>query len=660
MGNIVVMTWALVVLCAVALLFHVLIRVNMGEGMLLSAAYIAAALYIGSCAGTFAYGMTAIYAAAIVGGLLWIIKLTRQRKTELLSVLSVSFVIFVLLYLSYLVLYYHDFIQHIDEFHEWAAAVKYMLTNDRMPTGVDFIGGGGQYCFATSLFHLFFQKISGYNEQNMYVSSSMLIWIGLLLPFSGYEWKNWKKPVLYAVLMYVALYSLYGYGLKSIYVDMPTAAWAGGLAGWWIHRKKEKTNYTVLAAGLIMLYYFKPSAGLLMAVLVVGFAVLQTWFLDKEYLEKKKGMRNFSILVGSAGALLLAGCIILLIFCVKIQPYNAGSAIETAEETLAAPEMQRWAIGGYVLPDQLSSRINTFGLSKEKTLLTLGTFAARSIGGSLSGRSNLKLSFLAVVFLVVLLVKTSGELYGEKKKCTGYICYMVLTAASYLAVLFFSYLFMFAYELSINARSTGRYYSICCVYLFVIALSILLQPASAKHETCRKYLTYGLILFFILGLNNKYIPNATALQKTEVSYYKKISSTKRKVQKISNIIEDTDKVYLIHQFKSNSLGKAELINAPALYYMDNQVSNYLVLPWRFIEEGCNIRQETFETMSIIDLPNLLAQNGFTYVWIHTADDYLKENLPKVMKCDEVKGSKLYKIIYENGAATGLEAVCSVK
>ena len=90
----------------------------------------------------------------------------------------------------------------------------------------------GLYAFATSLFHLFFQKFTGYSEQGMYVSSFLLMWIGFLLPFSEYTRKDWKKLVFYIVLVYIALFSLYTYGVKSLYVDVPTAARAGGLAEW--------------------------------------------------------------------------------------------------------------------------------------------------------------------------------------------------------------------------------------------------------------------------------------------------------------------------------------------------------------------------------------------------------------------------------------------
>ena len=125
----------------------------------------------------------------------------------------------------------------------------------------------------------------------MYVSSFLLMWIGFLLPFSEYTWKDWKKLVFYIVLVYIALFSLYTYGVKSLYVDVATAAWAGGLAGWWINRKKKKQNALIVVAGMVMIHFFKASAGLLMAVLVGMFMLSQSFLVEKGVAAKESGRK---------------------------------------------------------------------------------------------------------------------------------------------------------------------------------------------------------------------------------------------------------------------------------------------------------------------------------------------------------------------------------
>ena len=221
---------AFLILCGIVLFFQQTLKVNNGEGMLLSASAIALLFVVSSQVGTFRYGFYGMLCIAGIGILLSGIQIVRKKQKVVL--LSPVLVFLFGLYAFAFVTFYHDFIQHVDELHHWAAAVKYMVEKDAMPTGYDFLAGGGNYAFATSLFHLFFQKFTGYSEQGMYVSSFLLMWIGFLLPFSEYTWKDWKKLVFYIVLVYIALFSLYTYGVKSLYVDVPTAARAGGLAEW--------------------------------------------------------------------------------------------------------------------------------------------------------------------------------------------------------------------------------------------------------------------------------------------------------------------------------------------------------------------------------------------------------------------------------------------
>ena len=281
------MTFAFLVIFGVALFFRESIRVTMGEGVILSASLIILSLYVSSLVGSFIYGVYAVIAIAGIGMILFGIKAVRCGKMEAQGILSPVLVILFVLYVTSLVFLYNDFIQHIDELHHWAATVKYMLNADQMPVGMSV----GNCAYATSLFLLFFQKFSGYNEQNMYVAAMLLAWIGFMLPFSNYSWKEWKKPGIYAVIVYIALFTLYMYGIKSLYVDVMLASWAGGLAGWWMNRGKRKTDYLVAGVSLLTLCFFKASAGPLMVLFVVMFMALYTLVVEKGKCEERK-IRN--------------------------------------------------------------------------------------------------------------------------------------------------------------------------------------------------------------------------------------------------------------------------------------------------------------------------------------------------------------------------------
>lgn len=643
------MLLAFCVLTGIVLLFCSIMQINLGEGMLLSASAIVLLFYLGSLLGSFQYGFYGIIAASVLGWLLWLLCFFKNRKKACHVFASPAYWALLAVFCASLVLLYHDFIQHIDEFHHWAAAVKYMLEKDAMPTGNDFIGGGGHYGFATSLFHLFFQKMAGYNEQSMYVSALFFSWIGFLLPFSGDGWKNWKKILLYNGIVFVSLYSLYMYGTKSLYVDVATAAWAGGLAGWYFRRDrtKKKADWLILAAGLIMLHFMKESAGFLMAVLVLCFIAAQRWIIETGYIRKEKGVRNICILTGVLLALLVVCCLLLRFFISHIQPLQTG-------DTAVA-----FTFAGIRLPQRLADMVDAFKVTDQKAQKTLSSFITKLFGTELASRSNLDLTFLPFVMGILMLYKVLGDLYRRKKEYMVYILYASVATAVFSVAVYFSYVFMFAYELSIKLRSVGRYFSIMGIYLFVILLVLLLQEENAKTERKQEYLAYGILFFFLLGLNSKFIPNATAIDKNSISGASKIRATAKQISQIESLISEEDKVYLICQYAQDSLGDAELITAPASYYMGDQVSNYLRLPWNFYSDGSNVRLEN-SALSIEDLPALLEKNGYTYLWVYSSNDYLEKNLPEVLECQKVDDGYLYQIIYEDGKAVGADLVAKLK
>ena len=75
---------------------------------------------------------------------------------------------------------------------------------DRLPIGNDFIAGPGQILsFRPVCLLLFFRYLQEVTmKECLYVASTLLTFIGLLLPLSGYKKKEWKKVVFYVAMMY--------------------------------------------------------------------------------------------------------------------------------------------------------------------------------------------------------------------------------------------------------------------------------------------------------------------------------------------------------------------------------------------------------------------------------------------------------------------------
>ena len=182
---------AYIVLTGCGLLAGRLLKLRLTEGMIFAVALIDLILYVTGLGGRFSVGIGILcglglagFCLALAGDLTAAKSSRRNRRLTLMQeFLSPYYVMLTIIFLGSMVLYYGDFIWHIDEFHLYALSPKYMLETGKLPLAVDYIAGAKDV-LAGSLFHLFFQKFTGYNEGMMYVSSTLLTWIGLLLPFA--------------------------------------------------------------------------------------------------------------------------------------------------------------------------------------------------------------------------------------------------------------------------------------------------------------------------------------------------------------------------------------------------------------------------------------------------------------------------------------------
>lgn len=615
------------ILTGAALLYCRAFGLRMGEGVLLAAVSVIALLFFSGHLGTFAYGMYAMYALAAAGYVWTFAALAGKRIGAADCFAAPSFVILALAFLAMLVLYDGSFIQNIDELHQWALGVKYMLREDALPSGCAVLDHTHPY--ATGLFHLFFQRIGGYNEGNMYVSSFLLMWIGFLLPFAGYTKKEWKSAALYALVVYISLYTLYVYGSKNINVDVPTAAWAGGLAGWWMNRDKKKSNLLVAAGGLLTLCYFKLATGPLLAVFVLLFMLLHTLFVEKDLLNTPKRKKIFLV------------CAVLV---------TLGGCALTSALLQFVQDPENWQI----LPAAIQARFQGLQVSPEKVSLTTGRLLSCALGRVL-GRGNLSMSLVPFLIFLLALMKITADLFGQKKEQFVYMTYSVVTAIGYYVALLLAFLLMFGYSESVTARSCWRYFSVYAIYLFILTLVWLLQRRKAVRPKAPEYLMLGLLVLFAYGINSSYIPVTTGFDSEGLSSNKTLADVKGQIALIQEEITEEDKVYAIDQVGTN-----EISVGAALYYMEDAVSSYLVTPWKFSAAGGMVWSTVLEHPQLADFPALLTQGGYTYVWIYQSDKYLRSHLPNVLSMENVTGGYLYRVVYENGNAAGLEPVRSLK
>ena len=109
------MLLAFLILTGVVCFYHEVLKVNMGEGMVLTASTVMLVLVASSTIlGTFRYGMYVIYAVAVLGVLLYLLQMLRKKGRFDVMNSWLVIVILGIIFAVCLVIYHNDFIQHTD------------------------------------------------------------------------------------------------------------------------------------------------------------------------------------------------------------------------------------------------------------------------------------------------------------------------------------------------------------------------------------------------------------------------------------------------------------------------------------------------------------------------------------------------------------------
>ncbi|SDB47662.1 hypothetical protein [Butyrivibrio sp. INlla16] len=632
--------------------YYALLRIE-GE---LSVAYSAITLIVvlqvfGLTAGISA-GAKIYFALSLIGLLLFILK-GRDRK----GFFSVGVVAFIGLSLAGIVAFHGDFIQTYDDFHQWAAEVKYMYENNFIPVDGDFIGSA-LVPPETSLFSAFFQILGGYNEGYMYSSGFMLSAIAAVLPLLRLKWKDWYKGLLYVLLVYAGLFSLYVQPYKSLYVDVPCAMWAAGTCMVWYIIGGDKTDTDKIAAsgnkllgliirfrnGLLMIPLLvfvariKWGVGLLMWLFTLAFIVIDS-------IERKNG--------SSIGAILK-------------RRWKQGVAIIAIGIVLVAAVW--FLLGESFIPANLHGVLEALTFSSKKARLTALCLPYTIFEKSLTSNPNMPFraaqATIMITIIMAVMVSWCKE-EAEKRRLLAQTIAFPIYMLLYIAGLYVSYVSVFSYEESIRNATGYRYLSIVVVFEYVIMSAFLLRrivseksfadqsEGRAKRLSNTSLLGLAVLVLMISNFNEDIIFKGSSLHYWENPTYEKINRTKEQVEEIKTIIGEDDRVYML----SNAYSLENMNEYPlcvALYYMDKQVSNYLNSPWEFNKKGSytfNCKTDT----TIEEFPDMIKTGGYTYIWIHSHDQFLDESFWEMFNSD-IEANGLYKVNISDTGDITLELV----
>ncbi|MCR5102168.1 MAG: hypothetical protein K6B41_12495 [Butyrivibrio sp.] len=601
----------------------------MAEGFVFSAMTITFIMWVTGILSCFNVGIYIVVALGVIG-----YAVSFYHSNDYKKYIEPAFVVLFAIFVGSLVLYHNDFIQHIDELHQWALVVKHMLYTGTMPGALEYAGDAHQL-IGTSLFILFFQKMGGYNEGHMYVASAFLCFIGFLLPFGRIKKEKAHKIVLYVIFLYLSIYPLYRYGFKSLYVDLAPMAWTAGISLFWILRDKEKriVNTFLLIGSMVMIYSFKLYVGAMLDMFVLLIVICDLFCERYSKLEedsRKKWKKGLVIFI-SAGVVVFIGAVMFLI---NYQITNNRISTE-----------QLSVITSAYITSFFTSVINSRSLYHIRPAVII--------------------LMIALVLFVQHKVSDKSNVFYNRMIALS----MGLFAFAFLVVLWLAYLFVFNAFESSQAFGSQRYFSIMLTMLFMFAVSRLILSRDdvliSIKGLKRKYTVQTIFMFvsiavFLVGVNKKFIADSSTFCTSSISSYGVIKKAQKHIAKVQDILMPEDKVFMVHQGADLETlnNKAQYPQNMALYYFGWQVNNCLYQPWKFTPKGSYVAITETDLFTIENLPQFLTEGGYTYFWVFKSDEYLEDQLPKVMDIEggKVINSSLYKIEYVNGVAVGLKYV----
>lgn len=627
MVNAVFVGITLLVIMGLALFFHVIVKVTPEESWASAIMAILALVYITGLFGNTTIALFLVYLFAIIGIVMSVVAWIRKDKNSFKTFFSPGIVMVFCVAGVGVIAFHGMHICNWDELYQWGKAANYMVEFDKLPNGIDF-SGESLLLSSTTFFHYFFAKISTFfmkdiTESNYYVSNLLLWFSALLLPFSGDGWKDWKRVWSFGLFQFLFMAIVFVQPYYNIYTDQPTAYWAGGLIAWLLLGKCKKHNVYLIPLVLLNVGMMKSMVGpMFCAIVIVAIFVLYctSCYTQKKSILPKEWKRYLLSKRGVFGLLAVLSPFVFI------------------------------AIWSVVTGKNGIYRGNDMTIEEGRVSLTIKAMVGKLFASVNLHEESLYLSYISFFLIVVGFVVVLYPIILDKEDKLKYrnLMYVYIVGfAGFFFVMVFAYLKIFGYTESTQALSLDRYFS-DYMMLGIVPLTIPLFKRSAKEKEqkvnlLKKGIILTAVICIIYGSSSYFLENfahAYAMDKENYAEREKFVDYAKTVKEYTN---GTGKVYFINQKKTG------LFTLVADYELGDQLSRGGMC--------FNFRKDTTTPISglteydIALFPNVLAEQGYEYVWVYTTNDYFNENMKELFGLKKVKNGNFYKVVRTESGVT---------
>lgn len=615
---------ALLSIIGLACVFYCLVKVTPEESFASALMSILLVIYIAGLCRHTVVGLIVIYISAVAGVVLLGAYSVRLRKNLLKQFITPGVVMTIGITGIGVIAFRGMQICNWDELYQWGKAANYMVMYDRLPSGADF-SGESLLLSSTTFFHYFIEKI-GYwftgdiTESSYYVSNLLLWFSALLLPISGTTWKDWKRVGAYGIFHFLLTTLIFVQPYYNIYTDQATAYWAGCMIAWILSGKWNLRNVYLIPLVLVNVGLMKSMVGPLFAVIVI--VALIVVHCSAKRMEGKKVLppewkQNIFSPKGIAVIMVILSPFLLM----------GIWSIKTGQNG--------------IMRFQASFMADGLGDRMVKTFKSMVGWIFKSVTLK---EDKFYLSYGIFFVLTIFMLSVVAPLLIDRERMVKYKSLMhiyLLGFGAYFIIMFVAYITVFGYTDSIRAQSLNRYYS-DYMMLGVVPLTMPLfeRPSGSENSKTKAYLQKGIILTCILailyGSSDYILQNLSHVYAVDTQQYKERENLTVYADKVKRLTGEDGKIYFINQKQSG------LFTLVADYEMGDQVSrNGMCFKFRKNTQDPILGLTEYP---ISTLPDVLAEQQYSYLWIYSTNGYFKKNMKKLFGIEKIKNGDFYKVL----------------
>jgi|GEM_PF-2197300 len=548
-----------------------------------------------------------------------------------------------------------------DDYSHWALAVRAFYLFD----GLQAMEVLAPQTMGTPLFNTFFVSLSNYQEGYILCSQQLFIWVCALLPLSNVKWKDYKRMIIYLLIMYALLSHEMHYAL-SLGNDITLSVVTGGLLGYyfWSENKTSTETLFVMFAGLFLLPHMKRVTGIIFAVFVATLIVYDL-YKKKRLINQKSASLIFSALIATPVA---SYAIQHVITHLDIQ--NATPTVNLSDwwnqafiQTINAIKSPlgiafsilllisfgllvyaiikrtrlRWYLSACAV-FSIGLAANIFRYLDGPTLELIRAYIPNAIFVEIYGLPLYKLLGLGIVIFICfyyLLFKPDEDL---RKESLNIAFIVVIEFLIYLLILMASYTMFTQYEAMISA-SLGRYIRSFLDAIFVFGLIILFFKHNLFSGT-KKVLFVQLTIFTLVFFKLFPAPFTFYSYQKNYNYETSVCGViNSDIKLLKEVAEPADNIYFIAQHDSN--------------YVRNRVVYYL-LPNQSKKLGNTTGAGNSDfaaqptPLSADEFRRSLINGSYDYLYIYyIEDDWIELYQEMFENKEDISKHSVYEIVYDD-------------